>query len=83
MYDFLYNNLNSHWRVLRMHSKARSFIRELFEAYVNTPVILPDNVQLHIQQKSLHRTVCDHIAGMTDRYALKEHDKLFNPMSQV
>jgi dGTPase len=81
--DFLYNNLYRHWRVLRMQLKARRFITELFEAYINSPFILPTSVQQQAEQKDLHRTVCDYIAGMTDRFALQERDRLFNPMAQV
>ncbi len=81
--DFLYNNLYHHWRVMRMSLKARRFISELFDAYVTSPVILPTPVQERVNQKGLHRTVCDYIAGMTDRYALQEHNRLFNPMAQV
>lgn len=81
--NFLYNNLYRHWRVMRMHLKARRFIRELFETYISTPYILPDSVQQQIEQKGLYRTVCDYISGMTDRYALQEHQRLFDPMTQV
>ncbi|GAB4422868.1 MAG: deoxyguanosinetriphosphate triphosphohydrolase [Anaerolineae bacterium] len=81
--DFLYRNLYHHWRVLRVSLKARRFITELFEAYVNHPNILPGPVQAEIEHKGLHRTVCDYIAGMTDRFALQEHDRLFSPMSQA
>jgi dGTPase len=81
--DFLYANLYRHWRVMRMHLKARRFIKELFEAYVASPIILPSSVQAQASQKDLHRTVCDYIAGMTDRFALQEHHKLFDPMAQV
>jgi dGTPase len=81
--DFLFNNLYQHWRVMRMDRKARRFIAELFEAYVNSPVILPQSVQEIAQQRGLYRTVCDYIAGMTDRFALQEYNKLFNPMERV
>ena len=81
--DFLYNNLYTHWRVMRMDRKARRFIGEMFDAYVTSPIILPAAVQERLKQKALHRTVCDYIAGMTDRFALQEHERLFNPMSRV
>ncbi len=81
--DFLYANLYHHWRVMRMQLKAQRFITELFEAYVASPLILPTDVQGQIPHKGLHRTVCDYIAGMTDRFALQEHNKLFSPMAQV
>lgn len=81
--DFLYTNLYTHWRVMRMDLKARRFIGELFEAYTTSPVILPTTVQQRAAKKNLHRTVCDYIAGMTDRYALQEHSRLFNPTAQI
>lgn len=81
--DFLFQNLYQHWRVMRMDRKARRFIADLFEAYVNSPVILPQSVQEIAQQRGLYRTVCDYIAGMTDRFALQEYNKLFNPMERV
>ena len=81
--DFLYANLYRHWRVMRVNLKARRFITELFEAYVNNSIILPETTQAKIEGKGLHRTVCDYIAGMTDRFALQEHDRLFNPMTQA
>lgn len=80
--DFLFANLYQHWRIMRMDRKARRFITELFQAYVNSPVILPTNIQELIPERGLHRTVCDYIAGMTDRFALQEHGKLFNPMER-
>ncbi len=81
--DFLFRNLYQHWRVMRMQIKAHRFVKELFEAYITTPLILPNDVQAQIEQKGLHRTVCDYIAGMTDRFALQEHNRLFSPMGQV
>jgi dGTPase len=81
--DFLYNNLYRHWRVMRMDMKARRFIGELFNAYVSSPIILPKVVQEKTTERDLHRTVCDYIAGMTDRFALQEHSRLFDPKSQV
>lgn len=77
--DFLYNNLYRQYRVMRMSMKAEQIITKLFEAYVNEPLILPKKVQETIQQRGLHRTVCDYIAGMTDRFAIEEYQKLFDP----
>lgn len=81
--DFLYNNLYRHWRVMRMQLKAHRLIKEMFAEYQNSPFILPKTTQELIDQKGLHRTVCDYIAGMTDRFAMKEHHRLFDPMAQV
>ncbi len=80
--DFLFTNLYRHWRVMRMDLKARRIIGELFDAYINHPIILPNSVKQHIERQGLYRTVCDYIAGMTDRFALEEHNKLFSPKSE-
>jgi len=81
--DFLYKNLYTHWRIMRMDLKARRFIGDLFEAYLKSPIILPTSVQQQASQKNLHRTICDYIAGMTDRFALQEYERLFDPMTRV
>lgn len=77
--DFLYKNLYRHYRVMRMSVKAERILSELFQAYLNEPMILPRHIQERIQEHSLERTVCDYIAGMTDRFAVEEYTKLFDP----
>jgi dGTPase len=78
--NFLFQNLYRHYRVMRMQVKAENIVTALFQAYVRVPAQLPDEVQQRIKDTGhLERTVCDHIAGMTDRFALDEHDKLFDP----
>ncbi|HVN15310.1 MAG TPA: deoxyguanosinetriphosphate triphosphohydrolase [Anaerolineales bacterium] len=77
--DFLYNRLYRHYRVVRMQVKAERIITDLFTAYKAEPAILPDHVQRFIEKRGLERTICDYIAGMTDRYSIEEHQKLFNP----
>jgi|UniRef100_A0A7C4KIB0 dGTPase len=77
--DFLYSNLYRHWRVMRMSVKAERIIRDLFEAYRATPSILPRHVLELTQKRGLERTICDYIAGMTDRFATEEHQKIFDP----
>ena len=79
MKDFLYANMYQHYRVVRMQTKAERFIEELFNAYVEKPEILPKKVQERIQSGELYRTICDYLAGMTDRFALKEYSRLFDP----
>ncbi len=78
--DFLFNRLYRDWRVLRMANKARRFVTLLFRAYVDDPRQLPDAVREAIDRDGTYRAVADHIAGMTDRYALEEYRKLFDPM---
>ncbi len=80
--DFLYKNLYRHFRVVRMQVKAERIISDLFNAYRSEPLMLPDSVQNFIEKRGLERTICDYIAGMTDRYAIEEHQKLFNPLEK-
>jgi dGTPase len=77
--DFLYNNLYRHPRVIRMQVKAEQVISDLYQAYLSEPAILPHHIQSLSDIHGLERNVCDYIAGMTDRYAIEEHSKLFNP----
>jgi dGTPase len=77
--DFLYANMYRHHRVVRMAVKAERIITALFEAYREEPAMLPHHVQTWVEQRGIERTICDYIAGMTDRYALQEHAKLFDP----
>lgn len=77
--DFLYTHLYRHYRVVRMAVKAERIICDLFNAYRNEAAILPAHVQSRIEEYGLERTICDYIAGMTDRFAIDEHNKLFSP----
>ncbi|MEJ5226056.1 MAG: deoxyguanosinetriphosphate triphosphohydrolase, partial [Anaerolineales bacterium] len=78
--DFLYQKLYRHYRVVRMQVKAERIITNLFEAYCEEPSILPTHVQKMAPVHGLERTVCDYIAGMTDRFAVEEHARLFDPV---
>jgi len=77
--DFLYARLYRHHRVVRMATKAERILTEMFQAYVEEPAILPEHMQKWIEVRGLERTVCDYIAGMTDRFAIEEYRKLFDP----
>ncbi len=79
---FLYENLYRHYRVVRMSKKAGRFITDLFNAFVQESRQLPLTTQHRIQEVGLHRAVADYIAGMTDRYALQEWERLFNPFER-
>lgn len=74
MKRFLHKHLYQHFQVLRMTSKARRIINDLYLAFVNDPRMLPLQYQSDGDQP---RRVADYIAGMTDRYAMKEHRRLF------
>jgi dGTPase len=78
--DFLYNNLYRHYRVVRMAVKAERIVNDLFNAYRAEPAMLPRHVQDMLLEHGLERTLCDYIAGMTDRYAVEEYQKLFDPL---
>jgi dGTPase len=80
---FLMDNLYHHYRVVRMSNKAKRFIKELFEDYLEKPEQLPTQIQKKIPKDGVKRVVCDYIAGMTDRYALDEYKKLFYPYEKV
>ena len=80
---FLMDNLYHHYRVVRMSNKAKRFIKELFEDYLEKPEQLPTQIQKKIPKDGVKRVVCDYIAGMTDRYALDEYKKLFDPYEKV
>jgi len=80
--SFLYNNLYRHYRVARMSEKAQRYLREIFEAYIKEPAQLPFETQSRIKDRGLHRAVADYIAGMTDRYALQEWERLFDPFTR-
>ncbi len=73
MQQFLYRELYRNPAVMKMSRRGSRIIETLFEEYVLNPEIMPSHVQERIQQHGLHRTVSDYIAGMTDRYALKEY----------
>jgi dGTPase len=77
--DFLYKKLYRHFRVVRMQVKAEKILEDLFSAYLSEPNTLPDHIQTQLDNRDLERTICDYIAGMTDRYAIDEHQKLLNP----
>ncbi len=77
--DFLFANLYRHYRVVRMANKAEKIVADLFKAYIDTPTMLPEPAQALIEERGLERTVCDYIAGMTDRFAIDEHKRLFDP----
>ncbi|MFA7678636.1 MAG: deoxyguanosinetriphosphate triphosphohydrolase [Pigmentiphaga sp.] len=73
---FLYDNLYRHYRVMRNTSKAQRVLRELFEAFFADPRLLPPAHQAKAESGQA-RAIADYIAGMTDRYAVKEHKRLF------
>lgn len=80
---FLYKNLYRHYKVERMRIKAERFLTMLFENYLQNRTLLPTSYQEKYSQDGQERVVCDYIAGMTDRYALDEYKRLFDPYERV
>jgi dGTPase len=76
---FLYANLYRHYKVNRMRVKASRIVRELFEAFMTDPVLLPPDYQAAPGDTMKQaRKIADYIAGMTDRYAIREHKRIFS-----
>jgi dGTPase len=76
---FLRENLYRHYKVNRMTAKARRIVRELFDAFISEPILLPPDYQDASGEPSRQaRKIADYIAGMTDRYAIREHKRLFS-----
>ena len=83
---FLRSNLYRHYRVHRMSAKAGRTVTALFEAYIDDPRLMPEDAQQQVAllenttgKDGRARAVADYIAGMTDRYAIAEYERTFNP----
>jgi dGTPase len=74
--QFLRKNLYHHYQVNRMSAKAARIVRELFTAFFENTGLLPNEFQAYAETDKA-RAVADYIAGMTDRFAIREHRKLF------
>lgn len=80
--EFLFPNMYRHYKVNRMTSKARRVVKDLFNLFIEEPRLLPPDWQATCDGPRGHKTarrVADYIAGMTDRFALDEHSRLFDP----
>ncbi|HRR96106.1 MAG TPA: deoxyguanosinetriphosphate triphosphohydrolase, partial [Candidatus Ratteibacteria bacterium] len=80
---FLEENMYENYRVIRMAKKAERIITDLFNAYLNEPKQLPPHIQKKMEYEPKEIVICDYIAGMTDRFAQLEYQKLFNLESLV
>ena len=76
--QFLRQNLYQHYQVQRMTSKARRCVHDLFVIFMQEPVLLPPAYVVHDNEALQARKIADYIAGMTDRYAMREHKRLFD-----
>ncbi len=84
--ELLNKKLYHHYRVERMTAKARRIIDDLFKVYKGKPTQLPYSIyhrDRKYSKKAEHEIICNYIAGMTDRFALDEHKKLFDPYEKV
>jgi dGTPase len=88
--EFLRERVYRHYKVLRMTAKARRVVRELFDAFFADVTLMPSEHReqaLHAETEQPRagraRTVADYIAGMTDRYAILEHQRLFDPAERT
>jgi dGTPase len=80
---FLHERVYQHYRVQRMGQKGSRIVKELFAVFCHTPRLLPDRYSRRIGEQRPERTVCDFLAGMTDRYAQDEYLRLFQPYTVV
>jgi len=87
---FLRENLYNHYRVHRMTSKAQRTLKALFDAFMQEPRLLNPEYQAHVKQLEVEygesgrgRAVADYIAGMTDRYAISEYQRIFEPEART
>jgi dGTPase len=83
---FLSQKMYKHHRVVRIETKSIKVIQELFKIYDSRPEVLPENTFSKIQKQktsSKKRIICDYIAGMTDRFAIEEYEKLTIPSIRV
>ena len=73
---FLYANVYYHPRVAEVNQRACEMLRQVFESYVADPEQLGEVAIRRLEQEGLHRTVCDYVAGMTDRYLIEEYARI-------
>lgn len=83
--DFLWKRMYRHYTVMRVRLKVERIVRELFDAFLARYQLLPEQWQRRVEEAGgmmddtpRARIVCDYIAGMTDRYAIREHERLFD-----
>ena len=88
--QYLRKRLYRHYRVLRMTTKARKVVQSLFVALFDKPELMPPEHFIHAQRLQEQdgdtgraRAVADYIAGMTDRFAILEYERLFNPSERT
>jgi dGTPase len=81
--NFLHDRVYRHSRVLRMAAKGQRVIERLFEEFKKSPEQLPERYRQRAETGQLDRTICDYLAGMTDRFVQEEYLRLFQPFTSV
>ena len=77
------DKLYRHYRVLRAVEKSANMITQLYQTFARTPALLPPLYQERSKRYGVERTVADYIAGMTDRYAVLEFNRVLNPAFEI
>jgi dGTPase len=80
---FLYEQVYRHYHVVRMTEKAKRFIARIFEAYRSNPDQLPPKYLVRAREEGLDQSITDYVAGMTDRFAQDEYQRLYEPFERV
>jgi len=86
--SFLFQNMYRHQRLTRVRDQAAEIIRNLFPQFLKVPELMPEEwaaaaVKIGSDEARRARLVCDYIAGMTDRYAVAEHRRLFDEAPEL
>ncbi len=80
---FLNHQLYQHYRVVRMTDKGQRLLKAMFQVYLQKPTQLPPDLLAKKEKEGIHRVICDYVAGMTDRFASDEYNRLFEPYERV
>ena len=73
---FLFNHVYQHSNVLAVRDHAQSALHEMFDKLVRHIELLPESYRRRAEESNVRRSVCDYLAGMTDRYVALEHKRL-------
>jgi dGTPase len=77
--QFLYQHFYYHPQIKKIKERSASILEKLFTFYLEHPEHMGDKFHHRLERESLHRTVCDYVSGMTDRYALQVYAEYINP----
>ena len=78
--DFMFRNVYRNPIAKGQETKAKDMLQRMFDYYYNHPEVLPEDFQPQLSFDGMERTVCDYIAGMTDKYAVDKYTEIFIPM---